>query len=131
MWIRKFSIKTFDEKKNVRKSFGPKIFDPKKYCEKIGFDNILIGEQTNLGRGRDGHGGEGRTFCIIFYLLVKLTYRILDPQGLPIPLKSSWWWSKINFMPKKISKKNLEREIKKSEGLTYGGGGRYPPPPRN
>ena len=35
-------------KKIVRKYFGPKTFDPKKY--------VFMGEQTNLGRG--GHVGE-------------------------------------------------------------------------
>ena len=50
----------------------------------------------------------------------KFSPKILDEKKLsenPLdPLKSFWWWSKINFTQKKIG----ERSKKNSEGLTYG-----------
>ena len=53
------------------------------------------------------------------------------PAGPPHPFEKFLVVVQNKFYAKKNFQKNMEREIKRSEGLTYGGGGRYPPPPRN
>ena len=52
------------------------------------------------------------------------------PAGPPHPFEKFLVVVQNKFYAKKNFQKNLEREIKKSEGLTDGGGGKVPPTPQ-
>ena len=48
----------WDEEKLSENILCLKHLTRKNIAPKIWFDNVFIGEQTNLGRGRSGHVGE-------------------------------------------------------------------------